>query len=335
MPQVESFDGDLVECPKCGTFLEAEDADTHAATHRKNSPSSRDRNPVSRTSPTEPPRPANGSYQSTRETNEVSSSAMNGAAKATAAPVEGPVSRLAQLLQVSPSAATSRSILCDSRLQLTLDNVDSPTTWACGYRNLQMLLSVLLAKDPTAAPAMLHRTGSRGVPDIATIQKTLEDAWKSGIDAVGAEHFFGKLVGKREWIGATDVAAFLIHLGVRPIIFDFHRPTDPEGNHPLLLDFVRDHFERRAGNETGKVVQTNAFPLYFQHQGEKRSIRTPAASWSIQLLCCFILACRCRSLENHRRLRIQPDVVQSARRRSRQNQAHATCRLPSLGMGDS
>ncbi|KAI9023324.1 peptidase family C78-domain-containing protein [Hyaloraphidium curvatum] len=140
----------------------------------------------------------------------------------------------------------------------------------CGYRNLQTLLSALLV-HPGVEDRLLRILGSRGVPTVRQIQEAIEKAWAGGFDPAGRKHFDGKLVGTRKWIGATEAAVFLIHLGFRAKVVDFHKPTGPMRTHPRLVEFAFDYFARDAPLRPG-VSKVDRLPLYFQHQGHSRTI---------------------------------------------------------------
>jgi len=52
--------------------------------------------------------------------------------------------------------------------------------------------------------------------------------------------------------------------GVKVRVVDFHRPTDANGGHPRLFDWVRDYVAAGVDGE-------KAFPVYLQHQGHSRT----------------------------------------------------------------
>ncbi|XP_056290302.1 zinc finger-containing ubiquitin peptidase 1 [Pseudoliparis swirei] len=141
--------------------------------------------------------------------------------------------------------------------------------WGCGYRNLQMLLSSLLA---TEAYAPLLQEGA--VPSIPRVQSMIEEAWRAGLDPQGASHFNQRLQGTRAWIGATEIYSLLTSLGIGARIIDFHKPTGPGDTHPRLFEWVKQYFLSGGGGSRlpPRLVRTGLPPLYLQHQGHSRSI---------------------------------------------------------------
>ncbi|XP_023512488.1 zinc finger with UFM1-specific peptidase domain protein isoform X1 [Cucurbita pepo subsp. pepo] len=91
--------------------------------------------------------------------------------------------------------------------------------WGCGWRNIQMLCSHLIMQRPEARNVLFG--GSGVVPDILSLQRWLEIAWKKGFDVHGAEHFNYKIYGRKNWIGATECAALLRSFGLQARIVDF------------------------------------------------------------------------------------------------------------------
>jgi hypothetical protein len=268
MPQGDSADDDLQECPICGTFLESEEANTHAESHFTA------RDPTVPEGRLSPPDVGERVEFDDIEDNGVFASLSVGDGPA------DPNSLVGRVKAMFASSPNSEIRLCHAGVQRFRDPPGDYANWTCGYRNLQCLLSALLAKDPRAAEALESRTGSRGIPDVPTIQKTIEAAWRSGLDRSGRDHFNGKLLGKKSmaaWIGATEIAVFLIHLGVRPAIFDFHRPADQQGNHTFLIRFVKDYFDVLVAGQAPQM------PLYWQHQGIAQSWRRGSLQSSLTL----------------------------------------------------
>lgn len=138
--------------------------------------------------------------------------------------------------------------------------------WSCGYRNCKILLS-------SSKELESYRNLICDDTSIENLQKILEDAWATGFDQEGAEHFDRKIVRKKDWIGTTEIAALIGYLGIKVKCYDFHRPTQ-NGTHPLLFEIVEKYFE-----SSGEIA-TNLPCLYLQHQGHSRSIvgiiRTPS-----------------------------------------------------------
>lgn len=140
--------------------------------------------------------------------------------------------------------------------------------WGCGYRNLQMMLSCLFRNTEYAERLKLINMNANGdkfiqVPSITRLQNAVEEAWKQGFDEEGCKQLDGKLASTRKWIGATEIASFLLSCRIRCRIIDFHRPSSSDGKHPALLSWVLDYYKNAAEFKP---------PLYFQHQGHSRTI---------------------------------------------------------------
>ncbi|XP_060171702.1 uncharacterized protein LOC132602906 isoform X1 [Lycium barbarum] len=91
--------------------------------------------------------------------------------------------------------------------------------WGCGWRNIQMLSSHLLKQQQEAREVLYG--GSGFVPDIPSLQRWLEIAWKRGFDKQGSEDFDQAIYGKRKWIGTTECATLFRSFGLRARIVDF------------------------------------------------------------------------------------------------------------------
>lgn len=91
--------------------------------------------------------------------------------------------------------------------------------WGCGWRNIQMLASHLLMTDQDARDVLFGGCGF--VPDILSLQRWVEVAWRNGFDTPGADYFNWEIVGTHKWIGTTECAALLRSFGMRARIVDF------------------------------------------------------------------------------------------------------------------
>ncbi|KAE8721664.1 hypothetical protein F3Y22_tig00015426pilonHSYRG00090 [Hibiscus syriacus] len=91
--------------------------------------------------------------------------------------------------------------------------------WGCGWRNIQMLSSHLLAHRQEAREVLFGGPGF--VPDIAFLQRWLEIAWERGFDPPGAKHFNCKIYGTSHWIGTTECASLFRSFGLcaRVVVF--------------------------------------------------------------------------------------------------------------------
>ncbi|XP_042447282.1 zinc finger-containing ubiquitin peptidase 1-like [Zingiber officinale] len=110
--------------------------------------------------------------------------------------------------------------------------------WGCGWRNIQMLSSHLLAERSDARDVMFGHSGF--VPDIPSLQRWLEIAWKRGFDFYGSNFFNQKIYGSRKWIGATECATILRSFGLKARIVDFDgvnsRKQQNTGNSKCKMD---------------------------------------------------------------------------------------------------
>ncbi|XVF51133.1 hypothetical protein PTKIN_Ptkin04bG0160100 [Pterospermum kingtungense] len=101
--------------------------------------------------------------------------------------------------------------------------------WGCGWRNIQMLSSHLLAHRQEARQVLFG--GSGFVPDIAFLQRWLEIAWERGFDPPGAQHFNCKIYGSNHRIGTTECASLFRSFGLRARVVDF----GPKESQPFYL----------------------------------------------------------------------------------------------------
>ncbi|CAN6912235.1 unnamed protein product [Brassica oleracea] len=92
--------------------------------------------------------------------------------------------------------------------------------WGCGWRNIQMQCSHLLSRRDQEVKRVLFG-GSEFVPDIPSLQRWLEIAWRSGFDVSGGLHFDKRIYGCKKWIGTTECAALLRSFGLRARVVDF------------------------------------------------------------------------------------------------------------------
>jgi Peptidase family C78 len=149
------------------------------------------------------------------------------------------------------TASTARTCLATttSGPQSSLQHVQQPDRWSCGFRNMQMMLTgVIPHLPPTHAvfQRIPRRTPHATIPSLLQLQRSMEEAWGDGFDPKGAEHYRWKMVGKRSWIGAVDVATLLCFLGLDATVVQFIKGRQ---SRELLPKFVRAHFEKLNGRE--------------------------------------------------------------------------------------
>lgn len=123
--------------------------------------------------------------------------------------------------------------------------------WGCGWRNIQMLSSYVIAQNTECKDALFGGAGF--VPDIPAMQQWLEIAWLKGFDVLGADYFDWKITGTHKWIGTTECAALLRSFGVRARVVDFRTANSKRGTDNIVskvggskgggsrLDRDRDH----------------------------------------------------------------------------------------------
>ncbi|RKO91539.1 peptidase family C78-domain-containing protein [Blyttiomyces helicus] len=139
------------------------------------------------------------------------------------------------------SDATAWSYLCDPAV-VHYQGEKADSGWGCGFRNFQLLASVLYASSTyrSRMSALLAEQGGTVavMPDVTSLQRLIEGAWGRGFDPEGAAQ-----VGTRKWIGTTEVAAVLLSSNIK--IYDFERPAHlPKSTpHRSLLEFVERYFD--------------------------------------------------------------------------------------------
>lgn len=161
--------------------------------------------------------------------------------------------------------------MCDSRCENYFVTYDKG--WGCSYRCVQSVFSVLLKSEPYAtqlAPKAQYE-------DIRDIQRDIQMAWSEHrIDEDGARTFNHSLQNKKDWIGATEVAALLRSFRINAVIYDFFLKK-PQTQHNKLIEVAVQYF---LPNETiESFVQSrrtatimNKPPLYFQTDGHSMLI---------------------------------------------------------------
>lgn len=161
-------------------------------------------------------------------------------------------------------------------------------SYGCGYRNTQMILSVLMSdskiKDYIQNKIKLYsksynlknnKNNQNNVPNVIVLQELIESAWKEGFDSAGANQLGYKVKDTRKWIGTTEVACLFLLLGIRIEIHDFHKPIIGWNK---LFDLVENYFKSNINENDKKedinkgVYNINISPLYLQHNGHSRTI---------------------------------------------------------------
>uniref|UniRef100_A0A7N0UPD4 UFSP1/2/DUB catalytic domain-containing protein n=1 Tax=Kalanchoe fedtschenkoi TaxID=63787 RepID=A0A7N0UPD4_KALFE len=160
--------------------------------------------------------------------------------------------------------------------------------WGCGWRNIQMLSSHLLMERKEARSVLFGGAGF--VPNIASLQRWLEIAWKRGFDTLGSDQFENTLIGSKKWIGTTECATLFRSFGLKARVVDFGPKESeslylsvPSGNgfektkakgQQVLFDWVWNYFagDTAANANSLRLAISRKMPLYFQHDGHSRTI---------------------------------------------------------------
>jgi hypothetical protein len=103
------------------------------------------------------------------------------------------LARLRGCLQAQPPSRRAAAALCAPCDHVSQRRAPG-SSFACGYRNMQMLCSALLASgEPQYRAALFGGCGY--VPDVAALQWWLERAWRLGFDPEGAAQLGGRVSG--------------------------------------------------------------------------------------------------------------------------------------------
>jgi hypothetical protein len=69
------------------------------------------------------------------------------------------------------------------------------------------ITALIQAKPAYRKPFSETENGSN--PGVRRVQGWIEEAWKNGYDVHGKEHFRGKLLGTKKWIGTSGTSPLL------------------------------------------------------------------------------------------------------------------------------
>ncbi|GAA6009831.1 hypothetical protein JCM11491_000831 [Sporobolomyces phaffii] len=167
--------------------------------------------------------------------------------------------------------------------------------WGCGYKNLQMLISsarhlpqyrqLFATRTLIESPREVEHDPSIPagipVPTILELQEIIQAAWSLGFDPPGAQHFRHQLIGKKSWIGTTEVFTALTSIGIRQVdqpllltrIVDFPKikkgqeqtGTRTDGTHQTLIKWIISYFstpsrpvERAAASDSAGTASSSA-----------------------------------------------------------------------------
>ncbi|KAI0897942.1 DUF1671-domain-containing protein [Annulohypoxylon nitens] len=178
---------------------------------------------------------------------------------------EGIIPVLAQYIQMSTK--TQYAYLCNPAT-LHISKLRREGGF-CGYRNIQMLVSYIVATGANGATAFGYE-----IPTIFQIQDMIENAWDRGIHTDGRIEL-GVLRRTRKYIGTPEASTLFQSLGIP---WGYQGLKNREGDAPTasenrLYDYVESYFSSCPGVKTrGSVRNTTRPPLYFQHQGHSMTI---------------------------------------------------------------
>lgn len=193
---------------------------------------------------------------------------------------------IAALLEHAHEVGYSTSSVLCSPLTLHI-NVEWGVDWGwgCGYRCFQMLYSAMrvLPQFARRLPNASADASLTPIPSLFQFQEILESAWSQSYDPLGAEHFGGRLTGRRKWVGTTELYTAFTFLGVPVQILDFPEASGANGMHTSLIKWVREYFRSRQACDgdafatmmktRGEAcIQSTKQPLFLQHQGHSRVI---------------------------------------------------------------
>ncbi|KAF8042983.1 hypothetical protein BT93_A1347 [Corymbia citriodora subsp. variegata] len=209
---------DLSSCPFCSLSVPSRELERHANGHFEDEESVEDMELARRIAiaPPSPPLTMTNRLETDKlkevnshEVAEVDTARCDGR---TSGDVEDDIFHLVSLQTISSFYKVEDGLmaLLKRRLELEAEH---------GWRNIHMLSSHLLVERQEAKEGLFG--GSGFVPDIVSLQRWLEIAWKRGFDEVGSEHFNHKIYGFSSWIGTTECAALFRSFGLRTRIVDF------------------------------------------------------------------------------------------------------------------
>ncbi|CAI6100516.1 unnamed protein product [Clonostachys chloroleuca] len=135
----------------------------------------------------------------------------------------------------------------------------------CGYRNIQMLTSWIIASGAQGS----NMFGPK-FPSIFQIQDLIENAWDNGFNAQGRVET-GGIRGTRKYIGTPEAAAMFSSLGI-PCPPQAFKDKDFTVARNLLYAAIERYFQQGLLEEDSKVHATVLPPIYFQHRGHSMTI---------------------------------------------------------------
>lgn len=129
----------------------------------------------------------------------------------------------------------------------TMQHIQQPDKWSCGFRNLQILLTAVIPLLPSTHSyyQQQNRTIDDGyvvIPSLTQLQTALEHSWVAGFDPKGAAHYRHKLVGSSKFIGAVEVSNCLTFSGIENVVVQFIECIESRS---LLAPFCAAYFSKQ------------------------------------------------------------------------------------------
>ncbi|EME44426.1 hypothetical protein DOTSEDRAFT_72042 [Dothistroma septosporum NZE10] len=163
----------------------------------------------------------------------------------------GVIERLAGLIEHDQNVETA--YLCSKAVDQIWKLPDEGPHF-CGYRNIQMLWSVLHAIGHDGLDSQASR------PSVLDIQDMIEKAWDAGFNEHGRAAT-GGVRGTRKYIGTSEAEALMLSLRI-PCT---GRVFDGKGAWDRLLDSIDVYFSSAARDSIyGKVRVTGCMPIFLQ-----------------------------------------------------------------------
>ncbi|KIR34083.1 hypothetical protein I352_03316 [Cryptococcus deuterogattii MMRL2647] len=170
------------------------------------------------------------------------------------------ISLLATALRTSAGKGTTQlAVLCRDTTHIKgVWNFD--LGWGCGYRNALMALTSLLF-IPSYVP-LFSKSSNGAEPGVRRVQGWIEEAWEEGYDPKGKQQLDGEVLGRRKWIGPSDLYAMFTYKGIPAA-------SPPNG---IAFDVVNCSGENDFRKRAEAIRVSNRFPLILQHSGHSRTI---------------------------------------------------------------
>ncbi|KAL8707849.1 MAG: hypothetical protein Q9220_007203 [cf. Caloplaca sp. 1 TL-2023] len=133
----------------------------------------------------------------------------------------------------------------------------------CGYRNIQMMISFILA-----ARSQGREFFPSGVPSILDLQELIEDAWDRGINTAGRVET-GGVRGTRKYIGTPET--LFMSLNIECEANAFNRADHPPASKQVYRQ-VEEHFIKATASSADRASVEKAPPLAKADQGHSLTV---------------------------------------------------------------